>query len=398
MTPVRDWEERRFGEYCRQFKTLNVKDEPGLEPLSVTKDSGIVLQSQKFKKRIATDLRRYKVIRRGQFAYDPMSLYYGAIGRLDRVDVGVVSPAYITFTLDSSVDPEWFRQVIHSPIALRKFIANTQGGNFKGKRKKTDWESFSKIKFPTPPLDEQRKIADILASVDESIRTTEAVIEQTRLLRNVVGESLFASLSESSPTTELLRLVSKPIRNGYSPVCSDKPTGRWILGLGAITEDGLDDRAVKPVPLDNILANDYQISTGDFLVSRSNTPERVGMAVLFRGEVASCSYPDLMMRFRVDGAGIDPGFLEWYLKSNQVRSYFKRTASGTSRSMVKITKDILGRLPVPLPLLDEQIEISRILAQHQRALEVSINLVESLNKTREGLLQDLLTGKVRVKP
>jgi len=37
----------------------------------------------------------------------------------------------------------------------------------------------------------------------------------------------------------LKELLSEGVKNGYSPVCGDEPTGRWILSLGAVSQNGL---------------------------------------------------------------------------------------------------------------------------------------------------------------
>lgn len=133
------WNSRRLGSFCLQFKSLN-SDGVDLTPLSVTKSDGVIPQSAKFNKRIAiADTTKYKILEKGDFVYDPMSLYYGAIGWQRCVERGIASPAYITFRLDSTVLPEYFWYLVKSTRAQREFISRTAGGNFHGKRKKTDW-------------------------------------------------------------------------------------------------------------------------------------------------------------------------------------------------------------------------------------------------------------------
>ncbi|WP_235423363.1 restriction endonuclease subunit S, partial [Enterobacter hormaechei] len=93
----------------------------------------------------------------------------------------------------------------------------------------------------------------------------------------------------------------------------------------------------------------------------SNTPEKVGRSILFKGEIENCSYPDLMMRFRVDENKVDPLFIEQKLKSYDVRNYLRNSAAGSSRSMVKINKKSLEKTPLLLPPLEEQKKIAQVL-------------------------------------
>lgn len=47
---------------------------------------------------------------------------------------------------------------------------------------------------------------------------------------------------------KLKALLSQSVQNGYSPVCPEIPNGKWILGLGALSDTGLDTNQVKPAP------------------------------------------------------------------------------------------------------------------------------------------------------
>ncbi|WP_305801590.1 hypothetical protein, partial [Thiolapillus sp.] len=109
---------------------------------------------------------------------------------------------------------------------------------------------------------------------------------------------------------KLKTLLSQPVQNGYSPVCPEEPNGKWILGLGALSDFGLDTTQIKPAPVDDSKVDNFLLRPGDFLVSRSNTRDKVGRSALFKGEIKNCSYPDLMMRFRINETTIYPEFLE----------------------------------------------------------------------------------------
>ena len=115
---------------------------------------------------------------------------------------------------------------------------------------------------------------------------------------------------------KLKTLLSQPVQNGYSPVCPDEPNGKWVLGLGELSGSGLDSTQIKPAPVDDSKVDNFLLRPGDFLVSRSNTRDKVGRSALFKGEIKNCSYPDLMMRFRVNEIEIYPEFLEMYLRSH----------------------------------------------------------------------------------
>ncbi len=182
-------------------------------------------------------------------------------------------------------------------------------------------------------------------------------------------------------------LLSLPVQNGYSPVCQEKPNGKWVLGLGALSNAGLDTTQVKPAPTNDKKVDDFLLRPGDFLVSRSNTRDKVGRSALFKGQIEHCSYPDLMMRFRVKDTHISPEFLEMYLRSHEAVRHFQRSASGTSVSMVKINKRIVENLLVPLPPLYEQTAIADLLSTWDAAIEKTEKLIVAKEKRLRALHQ-----------
>ena len=186
---------------------------------------------------------------------------------------------------------------------------------------------------------------------------------------------------------KLKTLLSQPVQNGYSPVCPEEPNGKWILGLGALSDFGLDTTQIKPAPVDDSKVDNFLLRPGDFLVSRSNTRDKVGRSALFKGEIKNCSYPDLMMRFRINETTIYPEFLEMYLRSHRTVKYFQRSASGTSGTMVKINKRVVENLKVPLPPMPEQTAIAALLSTWDAAIEKTEKLIAAKEKQMNALYQ-----------
>jgi type I restriction enzyme S subunit len=200
---------------------------------------------------------------------------------------------------------------------------------------------------------------------------------------------------EGWSTESLKALLTGGVKNGYSPVASEHETGYWVLGLGALGNDGFNPREIKPVE-PTAKVKGALLSPGDFLVSRSNTPDKVGRSIMYKGEVPQCSYPDLMMRFRLNSESASHEFIEQKLKSSSIRRYFKNSAAGSSGSMVKINKGILENTPINLPPLPEQKKIAQILSTWDQAINATERLLENSQQRKKGLMQQLLTGKKRL--
>lgn len=195
--------------------------------------------------------------------------------------------------------------------------------------------------------------------------------------------------------SSLKEVLSGGVKNGYSPIAAEKPTGYHVLSLAALTENGLNTNEIKPVhPVREVI--DSLLTNGDFIISRSNTPDRVGRSALFKGEIENCSYPDLMMKFRVDESKASSAFVDYALKSHGVRSYLKRCAAGSSSTMVKINKSVLEKTPLSIPSLDEQKKIAQILSTWDKAITTTEQLLANSQQQKKALMQQLLSAKLRL--
>jgi type I restriction enzyme, S subunit len=379
--------------------------------LSVTKSRGPMLASERFGKRLhSLDLSRYRVARRGQVVADPMLLWDGSIGLQRVVDVGLVSPDYRVYEPSGAVDAEWLGYLIRSQQVRPHYAGGARGTNVR--RNRISRSDFLTVPFLLPPLVEQRRIAVVLASVDDAIEKTEAVIAQIEavkkalmtdlLTRGVPGRHTNVKPSEfgNMPLTwDLLPLgecLREPIRNGFSAHAAGLDTGFWIAHVGAVSARGFVEQAIKPVELTERVER-CRLHVGDLLVSRSNTRERVGLASVYRGRPSWCAYPDLLMRVR-PSSRLSPDFLELLLLSEGCREYFSRCARGTSESMVKIEGEILRACPIRLPPTEEQTEIVSLARAVDGRRVSEEQQLHALRRVKTGLLNGLLSGDVRALP
>lgn len=195
---------------------------------------------------------------------------------------------------------------------------------------------------------------------------------------------------KKTPYARLVELIEGSIENGYSPKPVNNVTGRWVLGLGALTPKGLNLSEKKSVALDDTKFQNRLLKEGDFLVSRSNTREKVGQASLYKGGLSNCIYPDLMMRFRINKSLTTIDYIDHYLRSPITQNYFASRAAGSNLSMVKITKSILAELPIYHPSLQEQKAIAAILSTWDEAIEKIERLIASKERLFEWLVNELI--------
>lgn len=150
-------------------KEVSARNRGGNEArvLSVTNSRGFVLPQDQFERRVASaDLSNYKVVCRGQYAYNPSRINVGSIARLDGWDDGVLSPMYVVLRLDENkVNSDYFLHWLNSHEARQRIKSSAQGSV----RETVSFSEFAAIIIPLPDSNTQTAIARYLNALREEI-------------------------------------------------------------------------------------------------------------------------------------------------------------------------------------------------------------------------------------
>jgi type I restriction enzyme S subunit len=194
--------------------------------------------------------------------------------------------------------------------------------------------------------------------------------------------------------TKLDQLLKEPLRNGHSAKASGSGQGLRAFTLSAVTEGDFSESNTKLTVAHPGKVAGLWAEPGDIYVERSNTPELVGLARLYKGPSKFAFIPDLLIRVRLIHF-VPPTFVEVCLLSEDCRRYFRSRAQGISGSMPKIDQSVIEQTAIPLPPLLEQQEI---VAEVERRLSV-IDELEATVETNliraDGLRQSILDRAFR---
>lgn len=146
--------------------------------LSVTNSRGFVLPEDQFERRVASaDLSNYKVVARGQYAYNLSRINVGSIARLDDWEMGVLSPMYVVFGLDhTKVNSDYFLHWLYSHEARERIKKSAQGSV----RETVSFTEFAAIAFLLADIDRQAAIARYLNTLLEEISTLNIYVEKLK--------------------------------------------------------------------------------------------------------------------------------------------------------------------------------------------------------------------------
>ncbi len=233
-----------------------------------------------------------------------------------------------------------------------RFFQHAVGTSAGSLSPRTNWSSLASFEFDLPPIDQQRRIAEILWAVDRDEQQKAVVARRTRGL-------LIAELEDEldrlfvGPCERLSSILLRSPESGSSAPPSPNETGHYVLSLTALSRNGYLRGNLKPIPPTKAML-DCCLSLGDFLISRSNTQELVGLVGIFDESRDDVSFPDTMIRLPVDEDRVYKPFLEAVLQSRRGRLHMMRSAAGTSGSMKKINRRTLGTCIIPTPTLTVQ--------------------------------------------
>ena len=261
-----------------------------------------------------------------------------------------------------------------------------------------------------PPLPEQRRIAEILSTVDQAIqRVDEAIARTERLKRGLMQRLLTRGIGhEEFRDTEIGRIPKgwEVIRLGemateiyryptyfnieYEDGRVPEVRGELIEENGELQEDLSKYRFISKKTSQEFPRT--ILRAGDFVLSVRGTIGKIAIVPQF---LEGANITANLMRVSLDRRKCYPPFFKQVFLSD----FFKKMLGNvSSQTTIKtIQAPILKSIKVPLPHFEEQQKIAEILSTVDKKLELERKRKEKLESIKRGLMNDLLTGKVRVK-
>ncbi len=248
---------------------------------------------------------------------------------------------------------------------------------------------FKRLTIDFPPLDEQRKLAEVLRTWDEAIEKLQALRgAKARLLDGLRARLLFGSLRMHDRERKWVQRRLADVTHELTARNSGNSLSREAV-MGVTKAQGVvpmreqtiagDISRYKRLPPRAFAYNPMRINVGSIAMNE-------------RGEEVLVS-PDYVV-FACDDDGLDPDYLDHLRKTPWWTHYISSGASGSVR--MRTYYDDLAALKLPLPDLDEQRDIARILNTARDNLALTEREIDALKRQKRGLMQKLLTGEWRV--
>lgn len=403
---VRDREKndsQRLGNVIRyqdvEWKDIE-SDYDNIPPILSVTSNGVKFSEDRHNfNQASDDLSSYKVVRRGQFAYNRMDIETGSLVLQDLVEIGLISPDYRVFEAEG-VDPYYLYQILSCPAMLTIYDSLQSGVRQRLRRNK-----FNQISVPIPPIKEQRQLASIIHisnEISENISEILGRLEPLRehLLHELVTEGInnnneFKEVRLGPTQTRVpnhwdtltfgdISEVQQGLQIAKSDRHKDPGDGRYeYITVQHLNEpDNEKHEWYIENPRDSVKCN-----KNDILLTRTGNTGEVITDV-------SGVFHNNIFRVDFDRDRLQKDFLVYYLESPLVQNLMQTYAGSTTIS--DLNHGDFFNIPVVIPPFSEQ----EAIADHVKNIDDKINhyreYKSQIEETSRGVLKGYISGDLEV--
>lgn len=318
---------------------------------------------------------------------------------------GICSTDILVLRAIKSCCPKFIYRVLSSERVVSAAVESSYGNVMP----RTSWNYLSEVECLIPPLPEQQKIAAILSSVDDVIEKTRAQIDKLKDLKTGMMQDLLTkgigpdgaphTVFKDSPLGRIpegwevvaLKSISKLERGRFSHRPRNDPRfyGGSVpfLQTGDIPKEDPSISSYSQSLNENGLKVSKLFRKGTLVITIAANIGEIGIL-----EFDSC-FPDSLVGITVNEKKAHPLFVLYVMRF--LKEELEALAPQTAQKNINL--DILGSFNVPLPSMKEQILISGSMSSLDERVRGLRKKLSCMQDVKKALMQDLLTGKVRVK-
>jgi type I restriction enzyme, S subunit len=352
----------------------------------------------------------------------------GYVGQVAEVPVELDGANITQTTARISVDPgkadsTFLLQYLSAPHFRAEITRYEKGSAQPG----LNLSDVQRLRIKYPPIPQQQRIAEILSTVDRAMEQTEALIAKYRQIKAGLMHDLFTRGvtpdGQLRPTRKTAPQLYKNSPLGWIPkewdcLALDKLLGNTLSPMrsgpfgSALLKNELVEDGIPLLGIDNVFVERFEPIFRRF-VSRQKFNQLIRYAV-FPGDVVitimgtvgrSCQIPHLVHEalsskhiwtMTFESKKIVPVLVCWQLNhAAWVKKWFARQSQGAV--MEAISSSTLRNLRLPVPKIDEQKLIVKFYRSSNELIVRESDYLAKLRSQKQGLMRDLLTGRVPVK-
>ncbi|MFC1518092.1 restriction endonuclease subunit S [Pseudomonadota bacterium] len=332
---------------------------------------------------------------------------------------GCISPAYTVLRLrHESSYPNYFRYALKCSPFIQALNSTSEGIR---DGKTITYDEFGELLVVLPSQTEQKAIAIFL---DRETQRIDSLIEEKQtfikllkekrqaLISHVVTKGLNPNVEMQDSGIEWIGQVPKhwgiskvrylgQCQNGINIGGEFFGHGTPFVSYGDVYNNTSLPEQVQGLVLSTEKDRDnYSVISGDVLFTRtSETIEEIGFSAVCKSTIEQAVFAGFLIRFRPDEGSLEVGFSEYYFRNEKLRAFFAKEMNLVTRA--SLSQDLLKKMPVLLPPIDEQNEIANYLqAECNKFSEIFAETEKTillLEERRTSLISAAVTGKIDVR-
>lgn len=369
----------RLGDVCGAEKEKN-RDGSCTDVYSVTNSLGFVPSGDYFNKEVfSSELKNYRVVKRGMLAYNPSRINVGSVALQDKMDRVVVSPLYVVFSVDKSrILPDYLLAFLKSDAGLAQITASSIGTV----RNNLKFDRLCDLEIMLPNLETQRYRVRLMEKME---RLAELAHQQIFFLDNLVKSRFtemlgFCGRQKTVRLEELTRRVKVGFVGSVGRYYTDDH-GVPMVRTANITPHGLDLSDMKYVTREFDSMNPKsRLHSGDVVIARHGES---GRACIYTGPLAQCLNAVII---EPDNTSLLSECLEHLMNSDYIREQITRKLVGTTQKVVNTST--IAALNVPLIPTEHQRQFTDYASKVDKLRLDVQKQIEKIETLKKSLMQE----------
>ena len=384
ILPV-DWQVKRLSEVATELTERAGQDM--YETVSISAGIGFVNQAEKFGKELSgKQYEKYIVLHKGDFSYikgNSKTSPQGCIYRLNDRESAAVPNVFESFRIKEQ-NADYYEQLFLSGFLNRQLYSRINRGVRDDGLLNLTGKDFYSCTVPVPPVDEQKKIAEVLLRCDRVIDLKQQLIIELQQLKNGFLQAVFPTKGCNKPDIRFPGFSEAWEQRKAKELCSIS-TGK------SNTQDRVDD-GIYPFYVRSPIvehSNRYLFDEEAVLT----VGDGAGTGKVFHYVNGKYDLHQRVYRMFDFSETITAKYFFYYFSNH----FYDRVMAMTAKTSVdSVRYEMIADMDIALPKLQEQIAISNYFDQLEHLITLHRRELEETKKKKRGLAKLLLTGGVRV--
>ena len=263
-------------------------------------------------------------------------------------------------------------------------------------------QEYSQIRVSVPPLPEQERIVarieELFSDLDKGVEALQTIKAQLKVYRQAAIVNCFEAANAAGVTTlSKIADINGGITKGQRYSQDTDLISLPYLRVANVQDGYLDLQEIKEILLRARDRDKYTLRYGDVLYTEGGDRDKLGRGTIWRNQIPECVHQNHVFRARVNRKLALPEFVAYWSLTKTAKDYFFSSSKQTV-NLASINKTVLSALPIPLPEIDIQAQIIRLIESRlsvcdkiEQAVDESLAKAESL---RQSILKKAFEGRL----